>query len=191
VRPSLSDVARAWVVVSTQSVGGGPSTLYLMRRELIERRRWITNREFLEDWAISRLSLGIQLIALAGLIGRRIAGRRGIVVSLVALLVPAATITLLITVGYALIRDQPLVRAALSGAAPVTAGMTAGIAYTFVRQAVRRGRRGAIDYAYAGAACATGLFTGIPSVVVIGVGIVAGATVLGGETSRTAGEPGA
>lgn len=187
---ALIDLARAWIVVGTQSVGGGPSTLFLMRRQMVERHRWITQRQFLEDYALSKMSLGINLIALAGLIGSRVAGLRGTAVSVVGLVVPAAAITLALTGGYVLVRDEVIVRAAVSGAAPVAAGMTAAIGFTFARQAVRRGWRGALDYGYGAAVVAAGLLLNATPLVVIAIGVLVGAALLRGETSRASGDPG-
>lgn len=171
-------------------MGGGPSTLYLMRQELVTKRRWLTERQFLEDWAFSKLSLGINLIALAALISGRLFGVRGIAVSLAAMVVPSAVITAVMTAAYAGVRDEPLIRAALAGAGPVTAGMTVGIAYTFGRQAVRRGWRGAIDWTYGVVVVAVGLFTTLTPIVIIGAGVLVGVTLLRGEPSRAAGDPG-
>ncbi len=127
----LRELAKAWLVIGSQSVGGGPSSLYLMRRELIDRRGWLTHREFLEDWALSKLSLGINQIALAAMEGIRVAGVPGMAVTLATFLLPSGAITAVMTAGYVAVRDEPLVRAALAGAAPVTAGMTVGLAYAF------------------------------------------------------------
>jgi len=189
-KPSLLELARAWIVVSTQSIGGGPSTLFLMRQQMVERRHWLTHRQFLEDYALSKVSLGINLVALAGLIGSRVAGVRGTAISVVGLLVPAAGITLVLTVGYAFVRDSELVRAALTGAGPAAAGMTAGIGLTFMRQTVRRGWRAGIDYSYAAAVVVAGLFQGATPLVVIATGVLVGAAFLRGETSRASGDPG-
>ncbi len=76
--PRYWDMSRSWLIASTQSIGGGPSVLLLIRRVLVERHCWLSQREFLEDYAISKMSLGINLIALAGLIGRRIDRTRAI-----------------------------------------------------------------------------------------------------------------
>lgn len=188
--PTLVSQARAWAVIGSQSVGGGASTLYLMRRELVERRGWLSAREFLEDWAISKLSPGINLIALTGLLGARVAGVRGVAVSLAAMLGPAGAITVLMTAGYVLVRDEPLVTAALSGAGPASAGMVGGIAFTFARQAVRRGWRGAADWSYMLLAVGLGLFTDLHVVGIIAMGLAAGALFLRGEPSRASGDPG-
>lgn len=177
-------------MIGTQSVGGGPSVLFLMRRELVERRRWLTHREFLEDWALSKLSVGINLVALTGLEGLRVAGRRGLAVALAVFLIPTGAITAALTAVYLAVRDDALVRAALAGAGPVIAGMTVAIAYTFATQAVRRGWRGIADRGYAAGVVAVGLLAFVSPVFVIATGIVVGGLFLRGEPRRASGEPG-
>jgi len=54
----LARLTRAWVTVGTQSVGGGTSTLLLIRRLAVERERWMSAREFGEAWP-SRSSLPV------------------------------------------------------------------------------------------------------------------------------------
>jgi len=186
----LTALARAWAIIGSQSVGGGASTLFLMRRELVERYRWLSAREFLEDYALCKLSPGINLIALTGLVGNKLAGPRGLVVSVAAMLLPAGAITALMTAGYTTVRDEPLVAAVLSGAGPVTAGMTAGVAFTFARQAMRRGWRAGADWGYLALAVAAGLFTGLSTLALIAVGLAVGALFLRGETTRASGDPG-
>ena len=185
---SLVQLARAWIVVATQSVGGGPATLLLIRREIIERRAWITQRQFLEDYALSKMGLGINLVTLAGLIGSRIAGTRGVIVSVASLVLPAAILTIALTAGYTLVRDSPIVKAALDGAGPVAAGMTAGFAFSLAQGSVRRGRRMWLDYGYAALVLAAALFLGASPLLMIPLGIAVGATFLRGEPARASGE---
>lgn len=171
-------------------MGGGPSVLFLMRRELVERRHWLTHREFLEDWALSKLSLGINLVALTGLEGLRVAGVRGLLVALAVFMIPTGAMTAVLTAVYASVRDDALVRAALAGAGPVIAGMTVAIAYTFATQAVRRGWKGIADRGYSAAVIALGLLAGASPAIVILTGIVVGGLFLRGEPRRTGPEPG-
>lgn len=181
---SVGRLARTFFVAGSQSVGGGPTTLYLMRLYLVERFRWITAREFMEDWAFSRVSPGIHLVANAGLIGRRLDGLRGVAVATASLVIPASIIAALITAGYALVRDQPLVRAALAGIGPVTLGLTLGMNLTLVRAVVRRGRRAGVDWLAFALAALAGLVFPSASVAIILAGFVAGALFLGHELPR-------
>ena len=186
----LWDLLRVWLIVSTQSIGGGPSVLLLMRRHMVEKHRWLTQREFLEDYAISKMSLGINLIALAGLVGWRIDRMRGTVLSVIGLIVPAAIITLVMTTAYVTVRDDPLVRAAISGAGPAAAGMTFAVGWSFASQAVRRGWRRYFDYAYAVAAMIAAFAFGARPIAILVVSAVIGVVFLRGETSRASADPG-
>ena len=144
----------------------------------------MTHREFLEDWVLSRLSIGIHLIALSGLIGSRLAGMPGAAISVLAMVVPAAAITALMTAGYGLIREQPLVQAALAGIGPVTAGLAIGMSIVLIRTAARHGRRGMADWSVAAVAVAIGLVAPGSPLPVIAAGVVVGALFLGGERKR-------
>jgi chromate transporter len=186
---ALLPLARAWLVVSTQSIGGGPSVLLLMRRLMVERYGWVTHRQFLEDYAISKMSLGINLIAFAGLIGWRVARYRGVVLSVLGLIVPAGIITLVMTAAYVGVQNEPLVRAAISGAGPAAAGLTIGTGITFARQGVRRGWRSAIDYSYAAVALLAAFALGARPIAILGAGVLVGAILLRGEPSRASADP--
>lgn len=179
--PSSRALARAWFDIGTQSVGGGTSTLFLIRRILVERTGWITLREFTEAWALSQLSPGIHLVALAGLLGRRIAGLRGVLVSVAGMMVPAAVITALATAFLGEIAQQPLTIAALAGIGPVAGGMTIGLALTMAQPVLQRGRFAALDVVVIAAAFGVLLGGLAGTIVVIVVAGAFGAAALGRE----------
>jgi chromate transporter len=183
----LARLTRSWVTVGTQSVGGGTSTLLLIRRLAVDRERWMSPREFGEAWALSQLSPGIHLVALAGLIGRRVAGWRGVAAAVAGMMIPAAAITVVLTAAYGLIAASPLALAALAGLAPVTGGMTIATAALLARTSARTGRAHlATDIAVCLAALAASVFLGVPTLGVIGAAAAIGALALGRErpTSR-------
>jgi len=167
----MRELARAWFDISTQSFGGGTSTLFMIRRVLVDRLHWITPREFTESWALCQLSPGIHLVALAGLLGRRIAGGRGVLVSVAGLMVPAAIITAILTAGFAQIARHPLTLAALAGIAPVSGGMAIGLALTTAGAVMQRGRLVIVDVAVIGCAF---IFLAASSQLTIAVILAAG-----------------
>jgi len=139
-------------------------------------------REFGEAWALSQLSPGIHLVALAGLIGRRAAGWRGVIASVAGMMIPAAVITVALTAAYGVIAASPLARAALAGVAPVTGGMTIATAALLVRASARRGPLHlATDIAVCVAALGASIFLGVPTLAAIGAGAAIGALALGRE----------
>jgi len=177
----MRELAKIFIAVGTQSVGGGSSTLLLLRRFLVERRRLLSERDFTEAWVLCQLSPGIHLVALAGLLGQRIAGWRGVVVAVSGMMVPAAIITAIMTAAYGVIADQPIARAALAGMAPATGGMTLGLAFILVRGARRHGLRAVVDFALVAVAFAVLLVTTLSSLLVIVSGAMFGAMFLGRE----------
>ena len=121
--PSLTLLLRVWLLVGFQSFGGGATTLYLIQRAVVDEQNWLDEAEFSRINALCHVTPGINLIALTVLIGRRVRGWPGVCVSLAGLLLPAALITVLLTAGYARVRDVPAVRAALHGIVPATVGL--------------------------------------------------------------------
>ena len=177
----MRELAKIFIAVGTQSVGGGTSVLLLLRRFLVEREQRISEREFTEAWALCQLSPGIHLVAFAGLLGQRIAGWRGVLVAVLGMMVPAAIITAAMTAAYGVIADQPVAHAALAGMAPATGGMTLGLAIVLVRGARRHGLRAVVDVALVIVAFMVLLLSAISSVMVIAAAAAFGALLLGRE----------
>jgi chromate transporter len=126
-----------WTVIGAQSFGGGSATLYLIRRSTVERNGWLTDDDFTRYWGICQIAPGINILGLVTLIGWRVAGALGVVLSLSGLLLPSAAITVALTAVYASIRQAPLVRAAISGVVPATVGLGMLLAFTMVRPLIR------------------------------------------------------
>lgn len=172
---------KAWFVMGTQSVGGGASTLYLMRSILV-RRGWLTDRDFMQEWTLSRLSPGNHLTALAALLGQRIGGRRGVALSLGGLLIPSGLITIALTGGFGFIRDDPGVQSALAGVAPVTIGLMLGITAILLKSVLNTVSLALVaDAALFAGAVAVGFIVPGATIVVIIVGAVLGVIFLGRE----------
>jgi chromate transporter len=130
-----------WTVIGIQSFGGGSATLYLIRRVAVERRGWLADDEFTRYWGICQIAPGINILGLVILIGWRIDGAVGALVSLTGLLLPSAAITVALTSIYAVVRDTPLVRAAIAGVVPATVGLGLLLGFTMARPILNSARR--------------------------------------------------
>jgi chromate transporter len=139
--------ARAWFLIGAQSFGGGSATIYLMRRELVARRGWVTESEFADAWTVSRVSPGVHLVAHAALLGLEIGGRRGLAIALAAMLLPSALLTVLLTLAIVAARASLPVDPALAGIAPAAIGLTIGVAAALARSAARAGPARYVDAA--------------------------------------------
>ncbi len=172
--PTARALFWAWARIGAFSFGGGSSTLFLIRREFVEVRGWLDETAFREDYALSKLVPGINIIAQAILIGRRIAGGRGAVAAVGGLLLPAVLVTTLLAATIAWVERFHAAQAALGGVIPATAGLTLALTVQLVgRSDVKTPRLAALaGIAIAAAAALIGLLHLPVPIVLIAFGIV-------------------
>ncbi|MYM87203.1 chromate transporter [Rugamonas sp. FT82W] len=119
---SLFDLFVSFTILALQGFGG---VLAVVQRELVERKRWLTQEEFVEEWAVAQIMPGPNVVNLALMIGSRYYGLRGGMVALAGML----TLPLLLVLALAMLHSRyaghPGVTGALRGMAAVSAGMIA------------------------------------------------------------------
>jgi len=117
---SLSDLFISFSVLALQGFGG---VLAVAQRELVERKRWMTNEEFVEEWAVAQIMPGPNIINLCITIGQRHFGWRGALASLAGMLLAPLLLLLCIALVYARFASHPGVAGALRGMGAVAAGL--------------------------------------------------------------------
>jgi chromate transporter len=80
---SLADIFFSFTVLALQGFGG---VVAIVQREMVERKRWLTNEEFVEDWAVAQIMPGPNVINLCLMIGNRYFGLPGALMALAGLL---------------------------------------------------------------------------------------------------------
>ncbi len=126
-RPSLWELFRIFLVLGVQSFGGGTSTLYLIHQAAMQGG-WMSEEEFVRTYALVQIAPGINLVKLTMVIGQRLRGWAGLIFATAGMLLPSAGVTVLMTAGFAAIRSQPLVQAAMKGVMPATIGLSLAMA---------------------------------------------------------------
>jgi len=113
--PTRGAAFRFWLKLGFISFGGPAGQIAIMHREVVERRRWLDEREFMQALDVCMLLPGPEALQLAVWIGWRLHGTQGGVVAGLCFVVPAVAILLALSFVYALHGDLPLVAAALVG----------------------------------------------------------------------------
>jgi chromate transporter len=119
---SLPDLFVSFTVLALQGFGG---VLAIVQRELVERKRWLTQEEFIEDWAVAQIMPGPNVVNLSMMIGARYFGLRGALTALAGMLAVPLVLILLLAILHAGFADNPQVAGALRGMAAVSAGLIA------------------------------------------------------------------
>jgi chromate transporter len=173
------EILRVWLLIGGQSFGGGSSTMYLIRREHITKRNWLTEDDVNQFWALCQLTPGMSIVAVSILIGRKLKGWKGIMVALIGLLLPSTIITTILAAGFSALESWAPAQAMLKGVIPATAGLSLTVALQFAIPLLRKGWNEQIaSFSFSLlviGACATlsGIFKFPASFVLIGSGVVA------------------
>ncbi|QKY04350.1 chromate transporter [Janthinobacterium lividum] len=131
---SLADLFFSFTWLALQGFGG---VLAVIQREMVERKRWLTQEEFLEDWAVAQIMPGPNVVNLSLMVGGRYFGLKGALTALAGMLAVPLLIVLVLGVLYTRFGDNAQMAGALRGMAAVSAGM---IAATGVKLAAALGK---------------------------------------------------
>ena len=126
-RPQPRDCADLFWSFTWLALQGFGGVLAVVQRELVEKKRWMTNDEFVEDWAVAQIMPGPNVVNLSIMIGERYLGWRGAVAALAGMLTFPLVLVLAVAVVYAQFASQPAVAGALRGMGAVAAGLIAGM----------------------------------------------------------------
>lgn len=116
--------------MSLQGFGGVLAVVY---RELVDRRAWLSDREFLEDWAVAQVMPGPNVCNLALMFGHRCLGVPGAIVALLGLLVVPLVVLLGVALAFNYWRDWAPLGGMLKGMGAVAAGLIAGSAFKLLQ----------------------------------------------------------
>jgi chromate transporter len=117
---SLTDLFVSMTLLALQGFGG---VLAVVQRELVERKRWMTREEFVEEWAVAQIMPGPNVVNLALMIGGRYFGLRGALAALAGMLTAPLVVVIALALLYAHFADNVHLAAALRGMGAVAAGL--------------------------------------------------------------------
>lgn len=123
-RPSsLADIFFSFTLLALQGFGG---VLAVVQREIVERKRWLTPEEFVEEWAVAQIMPGPNVVNISMMIGSRYFGLPGAMAALAGMMTFPLLIVLALAIVYGQFAQNPQVAGALRGMSAVTAGLILG-----------------------------------------------------------------
>ena len=117
---SLTDLFLSFTGLALQGFGG---VLAVVQRELVEKKRWLTREEFVEDWAVAQTLPGPNVVNLSLMIGSRYFGWRGALAGVAGMLACPLVVLLCLALVYTRFAGDPQVAGALRGMGAVAAGL--------------------------------------------------------------------
>ncbi|MBY0148763.1 chromate transporter [Neobacillus niacini] len=118
--------------ISPVTFGGGFAMVPLIIKEIVEKRKWLTNDEFTDVIALSQTVPGAVAVNSATFIGHRIGGIRGAVAAMIGVSLPAFFIVISFGIFYFNIQDNQKLEAAFTS---ITVSIVAIIVFAAIKVA--------------------------------------------------------
>jgi chromate transporter len=123
----LIHLALIFSQLSVLAFGGGVTILPEMQRQIVQVQHWMNAPEFSALFALSQAAPGPNMM-IVPLIGWRVAGIYGLLVSSAAKFGPSSVITIIMLKAWGRYKDRPWRRTIQNGMVPITVGLVASSA---------------------------------------------------------------
>ncbi len=167
---SLKDALKFWTKLGFISFGGPAGQIAIMHQEVVERRKWIGENQFLRALNFCMLLPGPEAQQLATYIGWRLHGTMGGIAAGALFIIPSIFVMLLLSYLAVAHIDVPLVAAAFYGIQPVVVAVVIEAVLRIGKKALRH----TALYGFAVLAFVAIYFLGLPFPLIVAAAAAAG-----------------
>ena len=114
-RPCFSEALREWMRIGVLSFGGPAAQIALLHKVVVEKRGWLSERQFLNALSFCMLLPGPEAMQLATYAGWRLHGLRGGLAAGLLFVFPGALVVLALSIVYAAFGNVPLMQTLFLG----------------------------------------------------------------------------
>ena len=126
---SKADLFFSFTWLALQGFGG---VLTVVQRVLVEEKKWLTQEQFVEDWAVAQILPGPNVVNVALMLGGRFFGLPGALSAMAGLLLAPTILVLLLAAAVAGFAETPVAQGMLRGLGAVAAGLIAAVGIKLV-----------------------------------------------------------
>lgn len=111
----LFDLFWTFCKIGALTFGGGYAMLPLIQREIVENKKWSTEKEILDYYAVGQCTPGVIAVNTATFIGYKLRGIIGGIVATIGVIFPSIVIILIIAAFLQNFADLAIVQSAFAG----------------------------------------------------------------------------
>jgi chromate transporter len=136
-RAHLREVVHVFLKLGTIGFGGPAAHIGMMRDEVVRRRQWLSDQEFLDLLGVAQLIPGPNSTEMTILLGARRAGWRGLILGGASFILPAMLIVMVFGWLYVRFGALPQMEWLLYGVKPVMVAIIAQAVWELSKKAVK------------------------------------------------------
>ncbi|MEH6360139.1 MAG: chromate efflux transporter [Amylibacter sp.] len=114
-KPTLSQAFHVWAKIGILSFGGPAAQIAMMHREVVDQKKWLTEKQFLNALSFCMLLPGPEAMQLATYTGWRLNGTIGGLIAGLMFVIPGAIVILALATLYVYLGNVPIVSALFLG----------------------------------------------------------------------------
>lgn len=131
-------LVKSTFILSAFTIGGGYVIVPLMQKKFVEELNWIDSEEMLDLVALGQSMPGALAVNTSILIGYRIAGVTGALITLLGTVSPPLIIITIISYFYMSFRDNPIVDALMLGMQVGVVAVILNVVFNMVKDVLKR-----------------------------------------------------
>ncbi|WP_280770139.1 chromate transporter [Salipaludibacillus daqingensis] len=129
-----ANLFKAFLRVGLLGYGGGPASIPLIQKEVVDTYQWMDDEEFSDMLAIGNTLPGPIATKLAGYIGYRVSGIFGMINAIFASVIPTVILMIILLTSLSAFREFAWVQGMTRGVLPVVAVMLGLLTWGFFKK---------------------------------------------------------
>ena len=121
----LMDMFITFFKIGAFTLGGGYAMLPIIQKEVVEKKKWIGETEFLDMVAISQSAPGPLAVNISAFVGQKMKGLMGLITSTLGAILPSFIIIILVAAVFLGIENSPVVQRVFQGIRPAVVALIA------------------------------------------------------------------
>ena len=135
---NLLNLYSSFAKIGTFTIGGGLAMMPMMQAELIEKRKWITDEELIDYYAVGQSTPGIVAVNVATFVGYKQMGIIGGIFATLGMVTPSLVIIMILAGLINSINDYPVVKKALKGINVAVAALLTSTIINFMKKTIKK-----------------------------------------------------
>ncbi len=132
-----ADLYLTFAKIGAVTFGGGIAMLPILQDELISKRKWITDDELLDYYAVGQSTPGIIAVNVATFVGFKRAGILGGIIATLGIITPSVVIITILANLISAIDQFPMVQKALKGINVAVCALILDTSFNFAKKSVK------------------------------------------------------
>ena len=135
---NLFNLYFSFAKIGTFTIGGGLAMMPMMQSELIQKRKWITDEELIDYYAVGQSTPGIVAVNVATFVGYKQMGIIGGIFATLGMVTPSLVIIMILASLINSINDFPIIQKALKGINVAVAALLTSTIINFMKKTIKK-----------------------------------------------------